>query len=76
MNTFENVKYYDVNGEITWSTDDVSEVYQRLANDLLHKKIHKCTYIRSIKDRSLYNGYREITVYQSNGSKFVYIIKD
>ena len=73
---FESVNFYDNNGECTYYSYDKAEIYEKLANDLLHKKIHKCTYIRSIKDECLYNGYRRITVFQDNCCKYVYVIKD
>lgn len=66
---------YNSNGEITFTERNVSSVYERLAHDLIAKKMHKCLYIRRITERNLYTGYREITVYEDNGFKAVYTIK-
>lgn len=54
-----------VNGkwESTFIDTDPAKVYEWLAHDLIAKKLHGCKYIRQIKERCLYNGYREITVY-------------
>lgn len=50
-------------------------IYTSLASDLLAKKVHKCTYITRITDRSNYDGTRTIVVYYDNGTKSVYIVK-
>lgn len=67
---------YDmIKGYITFSVTDEAEIFERLAHDLIAKKMHKCLYIRKITDQSLYNGYRKITVYYDNHCKAVYTIK-
>ena len=54
---------------------DITSVYKSLASDMVHKKLHKCTYIRSIKDTPLYyNDMRRITVYFDNAVKAVYYV--
>jgi hypothetical protein len=58
------------------TTDDKLTVYQRLAEDLIAKKINACTYIRSIKRMNLYNGFQRITVHMDNGVKVEYIVKN
>lgn len=55
---------------------DTSYIYERLAKDLLHKKIHKAASISSIKDRCNYDGTRTITVTYSNNVRSIYIIND
>ena len=55
-------------------TDPV-KIYESLAKDMIAKKIHKCTYIRAIKDRCNYNGTRDITVSYDNGVRRVYTIE-
>ena len=55
---------------------DRTEIYEQLAADLLHKKIHKCTYIKSIVDINLYNGLRKICVYYDNNVMREYIVRD
>lgn len=55
---------------------DKTEIYKSLSDDLLHKKIHKCSYIKSIKDMCNYDGTRTIITYYDNGVKRVYIVED
>ena len=62
--------------EQTYRTTDELEIYKDFANALLCKKIHKCTYIASIKDRTNYDGTRTVTVYYDNGTKAVFIVAD
>jgi hypothetical protein len=59
-----------------YSTTDATRIYQLLTNDLISKKINCCKWIKSIKRENLYNGYQKITVFQENGGKSEYIIKD
>jgi len=70
---------YTKNGA-TWTqgrtTTDETEIYKSLAAGLLHKKIHKCSYIKSIKDACNYDGTRNVTVYYDNGVKALYTIAD
>lgn len=59
----------------TYVTTDEKEVYESLARDLVAKKLHKATYIKSVKDVSNYDGTRDITVTYDNGVRSVYTIK-
>ena len=54
---------------------DATEIYKSLSADLIHKKLHKCKYIRSVADRSNYDGTRTVTVYYIDDVKRVYIVK-
>jgi hypothetical protein len=65
-------RVYNTNRVVT----DPSEIYEKLAKDLLHKKIHKCTYISKISERSNYDGTRTITVTYDNGVRTIYVIND
>jgi hypothetical protein len=67
----ENGRYIE-----NYSTTDASRIYQLLTNDLISKKINCCKWIKSIKRENLYTGYQKITVFQDNGCKSEYIIKD
>ena len=60
----------------SYQTSDPLEIYTRLTNTLIAKKINCCKWVRSIKRENLYNGYQKITVLQNNGIKEIYIIKD
>ena len=60
----------------TYTTTDPANIYQRLTNTLIAKKINCCKWVRSIKRVNLYNGYQKITVLQDNGVKEEYTIKD
>lgn len=54
---------------------DPAEVEHRLLADIVAKKMHKCTYITSIKERTNYDGTRTFTVYYSNATKSVYTVE-
>ena len=60
----------------TYATTDALIIYQRLTNSLIAKKINCCKWIKSITRVNLYNGYQKITVFENNGCKSEYIIKD
>ena len=60
----------------TYATTDPVNIYQRLTNTLIAKKINCCKWVKSIKRVNLYNGYQKITVLQDNGVKEEYIIRD
>ncbi|MCQ2978077.1 MAG: hypothetical protein MJ232_08690 [archaeon] len=62
--------------ETTRTEYNKEEIYKSLADDLLHKKIHKCTYITSIKDRCNYDGTRTIITTYNNAVRHIYIIED
>lgn len=67
----ENGKYTN-----TFTCTDEAEIYKDLASVLISKKLHSCTWVRSIKDTCNYDGTRTITVYHSNGCKDVYTVAD
>ena len=71
----EYEKWFEQDNTCTWETNDPAEIHKDLMNDLIAKKLHKCTYIRSIKDRPNYDGTRTITVYHDNGCKRVYVVE-
>lgn len=54
--------------ETTYTNKNVKDVYRRLSEDLIAKKMHKCSYISRITDRNNYNGTRTIEVYYKNGA--------
>ncbi len=51
------------------------QLYHALMCDLIAKKLHNCTYIKSITDCPNYNGTRTITVTYDNNFRKVYTIK-
>ena len=55
-------------------TTNPEQVYKKLLDDMISKKLNGCTYIRKIEKVSLYNGFNRITVYYDNGVKTDYII--
>lgn len=63
----------------TWETvnvyTDPVKIYESLAKDMIAKKLHKCTYIKTIKDVCNYDGTRNITVAYDNGVRRVYTIE-
>lgn len=60
----------------TYSSTDPETIYRRLTNSLIAKKINCCKWVKSIKRENLYNGYQKITVFEDNGVKEEYIIKE
>lgn len=54
---------------------DLAEVEHNLMHDLIAKKLHACTYIRSIKDRTNYDGTRTIIVTYTNNVRRKYRIE-
>ena len=54
---------------------DKEDIYKSLATDIIAKKIHKCLWIKSIRDMSNYDGTRNITVYYDNDCKSVYTVE-
>lgn len=55
---------------------DAGLVYEYLSNDLIAKKINKCSYITRITRRQNYNGTATITVNYSDNVRALYVIKD
>lgn len=61
---------------VTHTITDKGEVYERLANDLISKKICACRYIRSIKRVQLYTGFVHIIVCYDNNCRCTYTVAD
>lgn len=59
----------------TFRENDESKIWESLAKDLIAKKLHKATWIRSVRDSSNYDGTRDITVYYDNGVRSIYTVK-
>lgn len=63
----------------TYETTNEADIYDRLAHELIAKKLHACTYISRITDRNNYDGTRTIVVTYSNyGATYgrgTYIVK-
>ena len=62
--------------EVSHICKDEKEIYKDLSNALISKKLHQCSYIRSIKDKCNYDGTRNITILYSNNVKATYTVKD
>lgn len=60
----------------TYKTTDEKEIYKALAQNVIAKKFHKCSYIRSIKECTNYDGTRKVVVYYDNGVRATYTIYD
>ena len=52
----------------------VEEIYTRLCNELIAKKVNSCRYIKSIKRRNNYDGTQEITITYDNEVRYIYTI--
>lgn len=57
-----------------WVVTDKATVYERLAQDLIAKKINQCTYIKSIRRVPNYNGTQTITIYYGDNVRNIYTI--
>ena len=51
-------------------------VYKYLANDLISKKLNGCTFIKTIKRVSNYDGTQTITVTFDNDCRNIYTVKN
>lgn len=60
----------------TFTSADPLYIYERLAGELISKKINECRWIHSIKRKPLYNGFQEITITYDHGGRSVYVVKD
>ena len=54
---------------------DPVEIHKQLAHDIIAKKLHKCTYIRTIKDICNYDGTRNVIITYDNNVRRVYTIE-
>ena len=59
----------------TFRETDENKIWESRAKDLIAKKLHKATWIRSVRDSSNYDGTRDITVYYDNGVRSIYTVK-
>lgn len=78
MRKIEYVVFDKVNGKWveTYRNGNEVDVYKDLASNLAAKKIHQCSYIRSIKHRCNYDGTRTYTVLYTNNVKREYTVQD
>lgn len=60
----------------TYTTDNETDIFKSLSNDLIAKKLCNCTYIRSIKRIQNYNGTITIIVTYDNETRSIYTIQD
>lgn len=77
MRDIKRVVYSKVNNKWceTITVTDEQAIYKALATDIIAKKIHKCLWIKSIRDYSNYDGTRTITVYYDSNCKSVYTVE-
>ena len=61
--------------EVSHTTTNELTIYKDLASAMISKKLHQCTYIKSIKDVCNYDGTRNITIYYDNGVRSTYTIE-
>lgn len=61
--------------EVSLTVTDKNEIWESLAKDLIAKKIHKATWIKSIRDNSNYDGTRNITVTYDNNVRSIYTVQ-
>lgn len=60
----------------TFKTTDPADVYERLAVDMIAKKINHCSWIKSVHRVQLYTGYINIIVDYNNGTRAKYHIRN
>lgn len=51
----------------TWRSDNAEEVYKRLSNVLVSKKLCNCTWVKSIKRVQRYTHVEIIVTYDNDG---------
>lgn len=51
----------------TYRTEDPATVYEKLATELIAKKINECTWIKSITRVNLFDGTQQITMHYWSG---------
>lgn len=66
----ENGKYVE-----TWRTENREGIYERLAQALISKKLHHCTYYKRITDNNNYDGTRTIVMYDDIGGRNIFRIE-
>lgn len=79
MNREISMTNYTKNGrnwEESYRNTNPADVYESLSLALINKKIHACTFIKSIKRTPNYDGTQTITVMYDNGVKTVYIVAE
>ena len=59
---------------VTAHTEHVETVYTSYARDLQAKYLHKCTYIKKVVRKPLYNGFDKVIFYHNNGVRVTYIV--
>lgn len=65
-------KKWNTYGSVIYNKETI---YKSLMHDLIAKKLHKCTYITSIKDICNYDGTRTITVSYDNDVRRKYTVE-
>ena len=70
------IKLSDNRWHVSCIHDSMKEedIYMRLCNALIAKKLNECRYIKSIKRRNNYDGTQEITVTYDNAVRNIYTI--
>lgn len=58
----------------TYRTEDPETVYERLAQELISKKMCGCTWIKSMSRVNQYDGTAKITVRYDTGDRGTYIV--
>ena len=77
MKQYRIIEVKEGNKWIVSSTiEDIAEIYETLARELLAKKVQMCKWITKITDRTNYDGTRKIVVTYDNGHRSVYQIAD
>lgn len=61
--------------EVSLTVTDKNEIWEGLAKDLIAKKIHKATWIKSVQDKPNYDGTRNITVTYDNNVRSIYTVQ-
>lgn len=60
---------------VTTETTNEIEIYKSLTLDLVSKKLNGCTWIKSIKKTSHFDGTMTITVTYDNNSRSIYNVE-
>ena len=73
--TWKETYYLDETMEYLENESAKEHIYKCLMHDMIAKKLHKCTYIKSITRSNPYDGTELVTVTYDNDSRRIYKVE-
>mgnify|MGYP003308507354 CR=1 FL=1 len=62
--------------ETLYETENTTQATEDLLSCIVAKKIHRCTWVRTIKDTCNYDGTRTIKIFENCRIKRIFLVKD